>query len=963
MRKHFLLLFLMAVLPLAGWAAPTITPGANTVLRFNAIVDNTDPENPVYTAEIKGFVNGGDVANLVIPATVQFAEIEGGDVHTYKVVKVLADAFKDNETLKSVTFSANLTEIEKAFTGCKNLTTVNFTAAVDLNAIAEKAFEGTAITALDLSTTKVVTINNLLGTKYSATPAEVVNNNTLTTVKLPKTVTSIEEKAFENCTALATVEFAAEDNAENQTIGVGAFKGTAIQTLDLSNTTIETIGNLFGTQYAATAFANTVLTTVKLPKTVTSIEEKAFENCTALATVEFAATGNAEHQTIGVGAFKGTAIQTLDLSKTTIETIVNMFGTQSAATAVANTALTTVKLPKTVTSIGGLAFDNCTALTTVTFETATDAATIGDGAFKGTAIQHLDLSKTKVAVINNLFGTLFGGDPTKTTDDVANNTLTTVTLPVTWTTIVEKAFENCAALATINLYPGTGTSADGQTIATLAFNGTALTALDFTKTKVSGVPANLLMDGTNVKKNETLETVTLTDQFAASADGLNSSFANCEALTTVNGLENTHIVALKANEFKGDKVLATINTSKITTFGASAFQGCAKLTSIDLSAATTLGVSAFQDAGLTSVSIPKAVAVIPTKCFYNCEDLATVTFAHGASDAFTSIGEYAFAYAKIESIIIPAKMALTDADAIAQYAFGSCEALKTVTFKPAVDLDTDMDIFNNKAFLGCSDVKINTTEGVRTHATCPLNCTYVNEIAPVTTTLDAIAYKNGQNKYFVKYVDTTKDIRIHKSEAKVYDAWLDEGDHTLNLIQFKTRNGYSYIAKGQVALIVSNKETVPYELSDQAANYNTSWVRFTAADDHDQVLKITNEDTERLALLGEAPVGYSIFAWMNSEAKKVTGFQKLASGKTVPKGSLYVFAMEEENAAGARGLTVVWRDEEGNVVDEGFTTSIDDIMDAPVMNNGEIYNIQGVRVNDASQKGIYIQNGKKFVVK
>ncbi len=32
-------------------------------------------------------------------------------------------------------------------------------------------------------------------------------------------------------------------------------------------------------------------------------------------------------------------------------------------------------------------------------------------------------------------------------------------------------------------------------------------------------------------------------------------------------------------------------------------------------------------------------------------------------------------------------------------------------------------------------------------------------------------------------------------------------------------------------------------------------------------------------------------------------------------------------------------------------------------NNGAIYNLQGVRVNNATQKGIYIQNGKKFVVK
>lgn len=34
-----------------------------------------------------------------------------------------------------------------------------------------------------------------------------------------------------------------------------------------------------------------------------------------------------------------------------------------------------------------------------------------------------------------------------------------------------------------------------------------------------------------------------------------------------------------------------------------------------------------------------------------------------------------------------------------------------------------------------------------------------------------------------------------------------------------------------------------------------------------------------------------------------------------------------------------------------------------VMGDGQTYNLQGVRVSDAASKGIYIKNGKKFVVK
>ena len=944
MRKHFLLLFLMALLPLAGWAVdPTTYNGANTVLRFKAIVSGTG-EDQVRTAEIIGFVNGGDVANLTIPATVNFAIEDGAEPLVFKVVKVNANAFKDNETLTSVTFSANLTEIEKAFTGCKNLTTVNFTAAVDLTAIAEKAFEGTAITALDLSTTKVVTINNLLGTQYSATPAEVVNNNTLTTVKLPKTVTSIAEKAFENCTALATVEFAAEDNAENQTIGAGAFKGTAIQTLDLSKTTIAAILNMFGTGYTP-AFANTVLKTVKLPKTVTSIAEKAFENCTALATVEFAAEDNAASQTIGAGAFKGTAIQTLDLSKTTIATINNLFGTQYAATAFANTVLTTVKLPKTVTSIAEKAFENCTALATVTFEAADAAATIGAAAFKGTAIQHLDLSKTKVATIENFFGTLYAAQA------VANNTLTTVTLPVTWTSIKTKAFENCVALATINLYPGTGTSATTQAIETLAFNGTALTALDFANTNVKDIPVKLLMDGSNVKKNTTLTSVTLTNKFVASETGLNNSFAKCEGLTTVNGLQNTAIVKLSESEFEGDIALATINTSKIQNFGDKAFKGCTALESIKLDAATSLGENAFEEAGLTSVEFPKTLTTISKRSFYSCEDLATVTFKHGTTDDFTKIDELAFGYTAIETITIPVKISDTES-AIAQMAFGGCEKLKSFIMKPTA-ATIEKAIVNAKAFLGCTNVVFYTTEAyVTANAEAPANSTY-SVAAPATTDFTTVKFAN-ENKYYVKWYSTDKGIKIKKGDAKVYDAYLDADWNTLDMVLYKTKGGYYYIPKDHVALIITDNKDLTFEESDNAT-ISTSWVTGT------QVLQITTEAKERLELESAAvDEGKSLYAWANS-ATKGTGFLKITSGKTIPANTIYVFAKEEPAAAAE--LRVVWLDEDGNIESEQSTTAIEDIIDAPVVKDGVMYNMQGVRVDNPSQKGIYIQNGKKYVVK
>ena len=479
MRKNFLILMLLALLPLASFAAaiPDGTyKGANTHLRFNAIVSGT---GTVFEAEILGFVNGGDVAELEIPATVEYAPLDGGEVKSFKVVKVVENAFKDNTTITSVAFnSPYLTRIENAFNGCTNLASVDFTKATELTTIDEGAFTGTKILALDLSKTKVATVNELLKATAKA------KNNTLASVSLPKTVTSIVAGAFQNCSALKDLTFAAADAA----------------------------------------------------------------------------------------------------------------------------------------------------------------ATIGAGAFAGTIIETLDLEPTKVATINNLFGTTFAGTP------VANTTLKTVKLPNTWTNIVESAFENCTALETISLKPASGNAAAGQAIATKAFNGTAITDLDFTNTTVTVLPVALLMDGVNVEYNESLETVTLTKDFTV----LNGSLAACVALTAVNNLDKAAaITGLADDEFAGDLLLATINTKNIKTFGARAFAACASLTSVDLTAATTFDEYTFTATGLTSVSIPKAVPTIPEGCFYACEDLATVTFADDYA-TFTKIGEYAFAYTAIAEITIPA---------------------------------------------------------------------------------------------------------------------------------------------------------------------------------------------------------------------------------------------------------------------------------------------------------------------
>ena len=114
-------------------------------------------------------------------------------------------------------------------------------------------------------------------------------------------------------------------------------------------------------------------------------------------------------------------------------------------------------------------------------------------------------------------------------------------------------------------------------------------------------------------------------------------------------------------------------------------------------------------------------------------------------------------------------------------------------------------------------------------------------------------------------------------------------------------------------------------------------------------------DQSRTALLLTAPAeDYVIYGWVNTASN--TGFKKIATGKTLPAGTLYAFA--KEPAAGR--LTVKWYDENGNL-ENVETTAIEGVTNAEAQ-DGEIFNLQGIRAN-ATQKGLYIKNGKKFIVK
>lgn len=198
---------------------------------------------------------------------IQWQMNDAGTAYIKKDGKYVPEEHPVNISLTVASLPAAITKIEKAkgstaelgtFENCINLATLTGGIPVGVTEIGAKAFYGTKIEEFDLTLLDKL---NYIGAGAFA------GNSELTTVKLPEAaaynetgLTELPAGVFECDGDLETVII----NPEMQCLPEGLFAGSKIETLDLSNTQVTVIPNLF--QATETA-PNTTLKYVKLPDT------------------------------------------------------------------------------------------------------------------------------------------------------------------------------------------------------------------------------------------------------------------------------------------------------------------------------------------------------------------------------------------------------------------------------------------------------------------------------------------------------------------------------------------------------------------------------------------------------------------------------------------------------------------------------------------------------------------------
>ena len=332
-------------------------------------------------------------------------EIEGKTVTT-----IGQDAFKSQTTITSVTIPDSVKTIgNNAFNNCYNLTSVTIPDSV--KTIGENAFlRCNGLTSVTIPNGVISIGTNAFG-----------HCTGLTSIAIPSSVTSIGSNPFYNCSKLTSIKVDDSNTSYSSVDGVLFNKGQTV----LAVYPCGKPGTSYTIPYSVTsikdrAFNNCEnLTSVEIPGSVTSIGDNAFFGCQNLKSVEIPGSVTS----IGTNAFSTCARLISVILRHGVTSIgdsafykcENLTSVEipSSVTSIGDNAfsicrnLTSVEIPGSVTSIGVNAFYECIGLESI-FLPDKDALSIGQNAIPDTTTQvkySLDTNKGEVTITGIALGT------------------------------------------------------------------------------------------------------------------------------------------------------------------------------------------------------------------------------------------------------------------------------------------------------------------------------------------------------------------------------------------------------------------------------------------------------------------------------------------------------------------------------------------------------------------------------
>ena len=635
-----------------------------------------------------------------------------------------------------------------------------------------------------------------------------------------------------------------------------------------------------------------------------------------------------------------------------------------AASSGVTSQITKITIPKTVEHIESRCFDECVNMTEFVIEGATDGTSqlkeIDSHAF-------LNCKKLASITLPNSVTYLGENDPTSSDGGVFEGceSLTSFTFPSSYASrnLPSFTFKFCKNLATINWNGYSPTRLNScafwncdkitwsqvpQSVEELGdecfYHCAALTSVDLSKIKK--------MD-TGVFWGTPLTSV---EWPAAVTEIPARTFLSCGQLTTIKGISGQlgawdNITKIGEDAFNECKALTTIKLpNSLKTLDKQAFRSCWNLKNVEYSnQLETIGEGAFQDNlfGFEKFYFKGSVKNVGSYAFAN----GKLTCVHLKGDM--TMGDYVFQNDKsLKYVEFPATSSATQPlTKVTEGMFQNCTSL------PFITLPTTVTEIKTKAFDGCSSLK------------------YVNILAASPATLGANAFP------------TTAGVYVKPSKLSAYQAnaaWnaydpKDTYEQTLatKYASFDHDFPVSFVAKNGHEALEAYVGPSTYRVTQPTKVQKIlKMIKVTSTAANEGVLlkgEVGRTYTYQIAetdpglYTGNRVIGVredTTLVQTESDGKSNWVLQldyklHLVSNGTIKSGRAYVHETNDgDTSFGAKGIYLSFAlDEEKN------TTGIDKVENKKDDDDNVYYTISGVRVVNPTEKGVYIKNGKKVIVR
>ena len=825
---------------------------------------------------------------------------------------------KSSITIAGVTYTVTKID-ELAFYDCDEMTAVEIPNSV-------KTIEGRAFLRCD----GLTSVNIPQSVERIGTMAFSICEK-LTSFVIPNSVISIGAAAFEST---AWYESQPDGLLYKDNVLLDIKEEKPVGSVNVAEGTRMIAGGVFSFCYD--------ITSISIPNTVKHIGEEAFMLCDKLEYVTLPNNLNVIEDELFMSC--------QSLKELTIPTSVTRIGKSAFRNC---QSLTTLTIPEGVTEIGQWAFENCKQLKQITIPAAVTS-------LQGETFYHCDNLKevtiNSIGVLNvehssthnytHVFGEqveryIVGAQITTLAPRtfIYCGKLKSVQLPNTVSVIGERAFQYCNSLETITL-PDNLTE-----IGSYVFSGcSSLGNITF--------PSSLTTLGHMVfSECTTLTKMRIPPTITSFGDMI---FYGCDNLVlTIDNEILSHEFSSSYNmgSIFGANIRGFILGNNVTAIGDNAFYRCYGMREVTIpSSVTSIGETAFYLCRkLSSIAIPDNVNTIGISAFRECEALTAVILPDGMTELANNVF---LGCSALSTVKLPENL-----QAIRFGALWKCTSLSSIEIPETVSL------IEGSVFLGCSSLNSIYCYAVEPPESERLNLPQISSAILHVPAGSVEAYQTAENwKTFGTIVGIGTNTQALASEVNASD--MENSDLTNNTVN----NVYYNVADGGYDQsdysIVISEATDMSKIKDGTPGSNDVQSKFNGI-----IMKVNGRGTltVNVMTLGDAELRVQIGNQAPVAVTKTERGDIVVNYAVDQETYAYIYTTVDKNSSAPAHRVAATTDvvKIYNLAMDAVVEDIDSkVHDIIVEQEATYSTLGGCRLQERpTQKGIYIVNGKKVVMK